>query len=441
MPYSDKPRVTVHEQSPFVTPPMISPEQIAQQRIDTEQVVRSASHEAAGREAAFLRAMNKSQAAPQSPRLKAPIVASDFGEQAAALDQAIYSRGVKIPRERLLSLGRKRFQDLLAKDRTARSVQRVLINDYTSWPSVQYGFACTSPLTVNMPRRKMADIASGRFADRDEASKIEGFSDLWKAEQHAPTIRNVLAHHDAFVRLVFGQSLLTRIDNDDRVRSRLFCGGRGRKVALFNDWLSALEGSYVKITIEQPIFSVLAWLCREQTPCADSKELARDWFNVRAPSLAHINVAQAIFEGFLLGKNSWNLWEHVGNTTRAAVEHDHLELWRAELAKRYAAITHFHNALRDFFWRDVSSHQHGHQQFDAAAHRQYVDREIAKLLDCASSLAAQAIEETAQGVLVARFSDWLLCEGEPKTVSTEKISEKLAAAFRGSTFKVAIDEV
>jgi hypothetical protein len=431
----------IHEQ-PFVTPPIISPAQIAQQRIDTEQAVRSASHEAAGREAAFLRAMNRSQAWPQSPRLKAPAVASDFAEQAAALDQAIYSRGVKISRERLLSLGRERFAELIATDRTARSVQRVLINDYSSWPSVQYGFACTSPLSVNMPRRKMADIVSGRGADREEASKIEGFSDLWKAEQHPPTIRNVLAHHDAFVRLIFGQSMLRCFPDDSRLRSHFFCGGRGRKVALFEQWLSTLDGAHAKITIKQPIFSVLAWLCKEQTPCADAKDLAHDFFGVRAPAQTQLALAQAIFEGFLLGKNSWSLWQHVGDATRQAIEHDTLEVWRKELAKRYGSISHFHELLRDYFFRSVSSHEHGHYQFDAAAYHSFIERAVHQLVDCASSLAAQAIEETAQGALVARFSEgWLLCEDKPKTVSTEKIGEKLATAFRGSTFKVAIDEV
>jgi hypothetical protein len=284
----------------------------------------------------------------------------------------------------------------------------------------------------------MSEQIAGAALDREEAAKIEGFRDLWKVQQDRATVRNVYAFHDCFASLVFGQSLSSSAVEDGRVRSHLFCGGTGAKVALFNRWLGALDGAHFSVRIDNSLFGVLAWLCHEQTPC-DTKELARDWFNMRAPSAIQLAIAQAVFEGFLLGKNSWAFWEHVGDTTRAAIDHNTLEVWRTELAKRYSAITMFHDTLRSYFLREVSSHGHGHQQFEAAAHRRYVDREAHRLVNRASQIAAQVVEETAQGSLVARFENQLLCEG--KAVSAEEISERLAAAFSGTHFNVEVQAI
>jgi hypothetical protein len=49
--------------------------------------------------------------------------------------------------------------------------------------------------------------------------------------------------------LVFGASLLERLQSDGRLRSKLFCGGRGDKVAYFNEWLGVLQGPHFKVTL------------------------------------------------------------------------------------------------------------------------------------------------------------------------------------------------
>src|SRR5262249_13042701 len=108
--------------------------------------------------------------------------------------------------------------------------------------------------------------------------------------------------------------------------------------------------------------------------------------------------------------------------------------------KRFSAIEKFHDTLRGgYFLREVSTHGHGHLQFDQVACCRYLDRELHRLVDCVSLIAAQAVQET--GVCLAQFSDWLLCEGKPEAVSTKTIGEKLAAAFQGTTFNVTIEEV
>ena len=445
----DAPKFITHTHDPVYdgTPPLIFRDRNAaqQERLEQKKISQAASSEAVQREAALLRALNPPRMPTlEPPRLRAPVLSDDFAEQAKSLDEKIFNRGVAIDRDRLVSLGKERFAELLALDRTARLLQRVLILDFSSWLSVLFGFAATSPLVAAVPRRRTADVVAGRGLDREAVSKIESFHDLWKATTaHAPTIHNVLRFHNAFATLAFGQSLLTRLSSDNRMRSHLFCGGRGRKVELFDLWLGALDGAHVKITIDQPIFSVLAWLCKEQTQRVDATELARAWFNVRSPAQTQLALAEAIFEGFLFGKTSWHLWEHVGNAARAAVDHDTLEVWRKDLARVLPAVSGFHDAMRSYFFREVSSYGHGHHEFDSLAYHSFIERAVHKLVDCASMLAAQTVEET--GVCVARFADgWLLCEGKPSSrlALIDKISAKLAAAFRGgATFSIMIKEV
>src|SRR5262249_8713877 len=100
----------------------------------------------------------------------------------------------------------------------------------------------------------------------------------------------------------------------------------------------------------------------------------------------------------------------------------------------------FHDVLREYFLREVSSHGHGHFQFDAVAHRRYLTVETDKLLSRVSMLAALAIEETCPGATVARFDEWLLCRGKPKSLTTERIADKLNTAFAGANFQVTTQE-
>jgi hypothetical protein len=356
---------------------------------------------------------------------------------------------VAIDRERLVSIGQKRFKSLLALDREARSLQRVIGHntDLTAWRSTQFAFAVVRALEVTaVPPRKHADVIAGRGADREAVRKIENFAGLWKGTSSEPqSVRAVYAFRDVFESLAFGASMLERLSSDGRLRSRFFCGGESRKVGYFDDWKSVLQGSHFKVTLAQPLWHVLAWLTKEKTPLPDSAEQAREWFGVRAPSPAQVHLTDAIVQGFLLSYREWSLWEYVGNKTRTLTDLMALETWRKELAKRFPAIARFHDVISDLFWRDVSSATYGaHRQFDPAAHRAYLERELQKLLDCVSALTALAIEETLSGAtVVARFSDWFLCQGhKPKSVPTsEKIERKLGAAFLGSSFRVTIEEV
>jgi hypothetical protein len=302
-------------------------------------------------------------------------------------------------------------------------------------------FATRNALVTAVPKRRAFEQWSGQGADREVAAAIDGFRDLWKATLEQPTVRNVYAFHDAFVSLVFGQSMLERLTGNGRVQSYLFTGGRGTKVGLFQDWLSVLQGPHCRVVIGQPLFTALAWVCQEHAPLLEPADLARDWFAVRSPSRPQIDLCQAIFEGFLLGYNSWALWDYVVSRTRQQLfDQRCLETWRGELAKRYGAITQFHAVIESYYRKPVSSHDHGHFEFDSAAHRRYLDREIQKLLDYVSALAALALDEAMPDACVARFADWLLVQGKPNALATEKIADKLAAAFNGATFPVGIEE-
>jgi hypothetical protein len=50
----------------------------------------------------------------EPPIIKAPVLSDDFAARLATLDEVIMSRGVAIDRQRLVSLGKKRFAELLA---------------------------------------------------------------------------------------------------------------------------------------------------------------------------------------------------------------------------------------------------------------------------------------------------------------------------------------
>jgi hypothetical protein len=408
----------------------------------TTAAYQAASREAAEREAAYIRALNQPTRLTELPALKSPVLPRDFSARLAALDQRIYERGVAVSRERVLSLGQERFQDLLRRDESARLLQRIIgtKTDFTSWASVEYAFALANRLVTPVPKRRTIEQWSGAGEDRDRAATVAGFADLWKAYQEGETVRNVYACHDAFVSLVFGQSMLERLATDGRVRSHFFCGGKGPKVDLLTSWLSVLEGPHFRVVIGQPLWQVLAWLTKEQTPLVDPADLAYEWFGVRAPSRAQLKLCDAVMEGFLLDYRSWDLWDYVGRATRHLIVHDQLEGWRKELAKRLPAISQFHDVIRSLFYKPVSSYDHGHLQFDGPAHRRYLDQGMKRLLAHVSMLTALAIDETHPGMTVARFAgdSSLLCEGSPKAGLTQTIAEKLKEAFADSTFHVEV---
>src|SRR5262249_26791810 len=162
-----------------------------------------------------------------------------------------------------------------------------------------------------------------------------------------------------------------------------------------------------------------------------------DWFGTRAPSSAQIKGTQAIVEGFMLDHRGWALWDYVGNKTLTAVDQGQLETWRMELSKRFNAIAAFQDVLHFSFNKPVArGFGDSHLQFDAPAHRAFINGAVATLLQTVSALVAQAVEETH--AVVARFTDSLLVEGKPKqpTAFIERITSKLNTAFGGANFQV-----
>jgi len=195
------------------------------------------------------------------------------------------------------------------------------------------------------------------------------------------------------------------------------------------------------VKLVQPFWHIVAWLTAEQKSLVEPAVLATDWFGVRVPSGAQINVCAAVLDGFALGYSGWALWDYVGGRSRQAVNVGQLETWRSQLAKHYEAVSNFHAALIEVFYERVGDITGAYFKFDATGYRSFIDRNMRWFRNRLSELAALALEETQPGATVARFNDWLLCQGKPKSVTTERIAEKLAAAFKGSTFNVQIEDI
>ena len=440
-------KVTIHEHtSPFITPPLIAPpsrEERANALQAHQEAAAAASREASEREAAYLKAMNPPRMPKiDPPRSRQPVVSKDFAQRSDALDEAIFNRGVAISRERLLSVGKARFSELLQADRDVRAFQRILFVDLSQWASVEQSFAIAGALTTIVPRVRTAEASRGGGAERVAAASITGFDDLWKAQAEPQSVRNVLKFRDSFESLTFAQSLLQRISSDDRARSRFFSSARESKQLPFEKWLSVLQREHFSVRFVNPLAHLFLWLCGERSPLPDTLDLAREFSNVRVPSDQQMRVAQAIFNAFLLGYREWDLWEFVGHETRQAIDMRELEYWRNELVRRFPAIAHFHSTISDFFFRDVANSD-GYRKFDAAAFHAYLAGEMRVLLNRLSALVALALDEIMPNTIVARFSDRILIEHEKvKAVPLiERIERKLATAFANARFKFNVNDV
>jgi hypothetical protein len=295
-------------------------------------------------------------------------------------------------------------------------------------------------LTSPVRKRKTAEQFTGAGADREAAARIDGFDDLFKATQEPASVRNVYGFRNLFEPLVFGMSMLERLSPDGRVRSRFFCGGSGAKVRYFKQWLNTVEGSHFAVTFVEPLGHLVAWIANEKAVLPSPTDLAKDWFGVRAPFANQIRVAAAIWHGFLLGYNSWGLWDYVGKTSGARTDLLALETWCQGLAKRYPAITQFHAQLRASFYQPVGGNvRDAHFQFDADAHEGFIARIMHSLSNLLSALTAQAIDQTLPDATVARFDDWVLCQGKSNDKLAGAIDEQLVTAFPGNSFKFRIE--
>jgi hypothetical protein len=446
---SSERRIIEHEHNPvFGTPPLIFHEQRPHESAELSAAVKTASNEIADRDSAYLRAMNAPTAPKlEPPRLRSPALPDDFVDRIDALDEAMFKRGVAVSRDRLVSLGKQRFEDLLRLDREARSsAQRVIgtTTDLSCFGSIFQAFTVCNALVTSARPRKPSEVFSGKGADREAASKIDGFSDLWKTISEPVAVRSVYAFHDAFASLVLAQSLLERLSHDGRVRSRFLCGGKGGdRVRRFREWLSVLDGPHFSVMLVDPLGALLVWLANEKTEPPSTDDLAKAWFNVRAPTNPQLRIAEAAWHGFLLGHSSWTLWNFVGNKTRAQLDVNVVETWRAQLAKSYRAITAFHDQMRAAFFKPVSDAQGGHFQLDEKEHRQFIDAHVRFLSNRLSAIIAMAVEETIPQSVCARFEDFILCartnDVKHKATLDARIYSKLQTAFPSSNFEFRIE--
>jgi hypothetical protein len=407
---------------------------------------RSASVDASEREMAFLRALNRTADMSHSSalQLKSPRLTDDFSQRVAALDDDIFARGVAVDRQKLVTVGKQGFEQLLEADHVARSEQRVIgsLADLTSFASVYHAFALAGALQVSsVPQRPMKEIAAGAGKDRAAVSLIESFDDLWKSTSEPRTVRAIYRFRDLFEPLAFCHSILERLDNNDRVRSRFFCGGSGRKVALLSELLAVLKQPLTVVRLPTLTWHVVAWLAGEHAQPPVVLDLARDFFNVRAPDAEQLRFMQAALEGFVRAYDGWALWQFVGRQTRSVTPiAEQLTDLRRALARRYPRIAQFHNELKNAFYRSVGqSAIDAHQQFDAAAYRSFVDTTIHNLSTVVSAIAALTIDEKVP--VVARFDDLLIFEGKAQNFLQSRLESELATAFAQANFETSISEV
>jgi hypothetical protein len=400
--------------------------------------VAEAARVATSEEMDRIRALGRPRREMPELEVKEPALPADFETRIAALDEEIFARGIAIDRKRLTKEGRERFDALLALDRKARSWQRIV--DLTRWHSVQSGlhvFECSQ-----VPQRKTIEIIAGSSRERDEVRKIYGWNDLWKAsgQVRREEIDDVCAFHEVFSSLVFGQSMLEKLGKDGRLRTSLFCGGAGRKVdLLLRDWLSVIQGDLSSVTLLLPRWSLVAWLANEQAPPQSTKHLACEFFNLRAPRRDQVQVAESIFDGFLLGYDGWHLWQYVGRRTRSAQDHARLSSWRTALSKRYRAIADWQSEVKATFYNDVGYGTEHHQQFDDKAYRAFIDRTARYCFDCVYKVLALALAETLNCTVVARFEGAVLCDGKPKQRAA--IAAQLEKVFPSARFELQIEQL
>lgn len=424
MAYSE-PRVTPH--LPFF-PPLGSP---LESEADQKEVVAAASRIAASREAAMLDALNRPPTKIQPELvLKEPALPDDFEGKAADLDQTIYERGIAVNRDKLLSLGRERFQQLLAADHAARALQHEIgiRTDLTSWQWVFVALGRAGALRqVPVPQRTTHDQVSGLNLELDDIRELDGFCDLWKVSNSQPqVVRAIHAFRQSFETALFGQSMLERLNADNRLQSKFLCGGSSHKVRLFCDWLPVMEPVH-QVNLATHLHAVIFWLASETSALPNFVEVAREHFNVLMPSQAQVQFATAVFDGFLLGHSGWALWQFVGRATGTLPDEMLLTRWREELHRQFRNVEIFHRDLGRCFLKEVGNHY----QLDAAAHRRFVGSKFVELRDTVSKVAALAVEETQPSAIVGRFQDQLLLEQKPERVIDAAIAAKLNAVFKG----------
>jgi hypothetical protein len=343
----------------------------------------------------------------------------------------------------LIQLGRKRFLDLLALDRQARTEQRVIGTncDFTSWPSVAYAFTNAGALNTGIRPRKTSEAWAGSGEDRERAGQFSSFSDLWKSVTEPRAVRHIFAFHDKLESLIFGMSLLERASDDGKIHNKFFSSGK--PAGRFADWLAVLEQPCIAVTLLDSIGDLVAWVANERTSAPRPLEYAKELFGIRAPSVGQIKVATAFWRAFCLGYVSpWDIWDYIGRETKIRTETTALERWRADLLRQYSRIAQFHNELRSYFFKPLGGNQF---RFDEGTHRFFLNGNIRKLSNRLSAVVALAVEEALPlpGAVVARFADSILAVTTNRVKHKAKLDayiyQKLQAAFPRSDVQLRIE--
>jgi len=403
--------------------------------IDDEQL-RSLSNEAAQREQAYVDSLNRNEwfkALPE-PALREPQKPENFEQKLQELDEGIVARGIPVSRARLLSLGRKRFEELLEADHKAREEQRVVgvRTDFTSWSSVYQSFAASGALrNLPVPERKASEVYQGHEPERDQVRALNGFSDLWKFGRVEPrAVKAILDFLDRFESLRIGQQLFVDVEDDGTIRSHFLAGGK--TASCFRDWLSVVDGPHFSVTLKNPVPAIAFWLSGERSELPDPLDWARNWTGMKAPHKDQILMARAVIDGFCLNHRGWLLWNFVGNRTRKVFDQATLETWRDQLQKQFPRITAFHAAVMECFYKPEGDHA----RFEPARHRRFLDQKIENLRGFVSGLIALEVRK----ICIARFRDSVLCSGSPPSDLQERIDQALKAAFpAGATFEVEVE--
>jgi hypothetical protein len=432
-------RVTTSVPNDWLSPGIPPPG--AEHGYRSPKVSETLGREAAEREMALVRAMNPpSLRQAPAPELRAPTLPDDFAQRCAELDKKIVEHGVGIDRDRLILLGKERFQQLLEADREARIERGFGPHiDLSRWGSVQFAFANLGALEATAIReRTNSEILSGAGLDRGRVQSITSFEDLWKSTSMPRAVSAVYTFRGLFESLLFARSLLEQIGDDNRLHSVFFADGNPRKVLLFRDWIQTLRGPLVSVAVRQPLFTLMSWMAQEKEPAPGPGELAREFFDVRAPAKEQLRFTEALLEGFCQGLDSWDLWQFVGRLTHKAPDLGLLEDWRRVLAQRFPGIAEFHHDIACCFYRPVGS---GGLELDHKRHRLFIDGLVHDHLQQISFVIALAVDDALPGSLVARFQSWFLCEtAKPPQALHDKIDEALKIAFPDSTFTVEMAE-
>jgi hypothetical protein len=88
---------------------------------------------------------------------------------------------ISCAREKILEIGRQKFDDLLKLEREARN-ERVVGSgtDLTSWQSIERAYMLSNAFQCGLAPRKNKEILAGTGENRERASVPHGVVDLWK---------------------------------------------------------------------------------------------------------------------------------------------------------------------------------------------------------------------------------------------------------------------